>query len=346
VRRRERSTVERKGSEVSKGERGAAGMAAAAALTHADVEQLEARLNSHPNESATQRKLLACLRALKFRRPDLVARCGLPLLAAGGRALGKAEVWDVREQVYLACLELHMFDHAEAQLLMLQDKFPKSFRVRGLSGMLSEARGGASGISRQTATKHYEDAVAIYDGIIKDEPANAFARKRKSCAMRGLGSPEAIASSVGLLNEYLELYPTDVESWRELAELYLENGHVEAAKFALEEVLMLSPVNYVNHTMLADTLYTLGDHATARKYYAQSLELNGTPTNARASMGMILCTTALNGKRGASTEEKSTNTALFECGKLALMDCYAHLPANNGGKEVSKLAKRWLKMAA
>uniref|UniRef100_A0A7S0W6L3 ER membrane protein complex subunit 2 n=1 Tax=Hemiselmis tepida TaxID=464990 RepID=A0A7S0W6L3_9CRYP len=318
---------------------------AAATLRQADVEELETKLNTHPEDSAIQRKLLACLRALKTRRPDLVARAGLPLLAGGGRGLGKSEVWDVREQVYLACLELHMWDHAEGQLDQLQAKFPKSVRVKGLQGMMSEAKGGASGVSKADATKHYEAALGVYKEVLEEDPANAFALKRKVCCMRGLGSPEALATAVGYLNEYLELYPTDVESWRELSEAYLEQGHVEAAKFALEECLMLSPVNYINHTMLADTLYTLGDHATARKYYAQSLELNNTPTNARAALGMVLCTTAINGKRGATQEEKTNNGALFEVGKTALVESYEHLPPNNAGKEVVKLARRWLKMA-
>ena len=113
-----------------------------------------------------------------------------------------------------------------------------------------------------------------------------------------------MAESIRLLNEYLGLYPTDIDGWRELGEWYLEAGHVEAAKTALEECVMLAPINYVTHTMLADTLYTLGDFATARKYYAQSLELNGSKTNARAALGMVLCTTAINSKRNSTADEK------------------------------------------
>lgn len=121
-------------------------------------------------------------------------------------------------------------------------------------------------------------------------------------------APTGMVESVKLMNEYLELYPTDMDAWRELAELYLEMGHVEAAKTALEECVMLSPINYVSHTLLADALYTLGDFGTARKYYAQSLELNGAATNARAALGMVLCTTAINSKPKATAEEKVTNT--------------------------------------
>ena len=122
---------------------------AAFALTNADMEALEAKLNQSPEDSGVQRKILACIRARKMRRPELVVRCALPILANGGKVLGSSEVWDVREQFYLACLELHMFDHADYQLDILKTKFPGSIRVRGLSGMMYEAMAGSSGISKE-----------------------------------------------------------------------------------------------------------------------------------------------------------------------------------------------------
>lgn len=114
-------------------------------MTNADVEALEKKLSSTPDDSGVKRKLLACLRARKMRRPDLVVRCAMPLLSGGGRGgLRVSEVWDVREQFYLACLDLHMFDQASAQLDELKAKFPGSVRVRGLQGMFLEAQAGSS----------------------------------------------------------------------------------------------------------------------------------------------------------------------------------------------------------
>lgn len=49
------------------------------------------------------------------------------------------------------------------------------------------------------------------------------------------------------------------------------------------------PVNYLTHLKLADVLYSLDDVPLARKYYAQSLELN-REANPRAAIGMVLCT--------------------------------------------------------
>jgi hypothetical protein len=51
----------------------------------------------------------------------------------------------------------------------------------------------------------------------------------------------------------------------------------------------LQPVNYLTHLKLADVLYSLDDMPLARKYYAQSLELN-RDNNPRAALGMVLCT--------------------------------------------------------
>lgn len=80
------------------------------------------------------------------------------------------------------------------------------------------------------------------------------------------GNPEGMNDAIKALNEYLLLFPTDVEAWREMADIYLSLQQIEQAKFALEEVVMLSPINYVSHLKLAEALYTLGDFSTARKY--------------------------------------------------------------------------------
>jgi cytochrome c-type biogenesis protein CcmH/NrfG len=85
------------------------------------------------------------------------------------------------------------------------------------------------------------------------------------CMFRAQGSPEAMNEAIKALNEYLLLFPTDADAWREMADIYLDLQQIEQAKFALEEVVMLSPINYVSHLKLAEALYTLGDHSTARK---------------------------------------------------------------------------------
>ena len=85
------------------------------------------------------------------------------------------------------------------------------------------------------------------------------------CMLRSLGTPEAFSEAIKSFNEYLELYPADVETWKEMADMLLELQQVEQAKFALEEVVLLSPINYISHLKLAEALYTLGDYINARK---------------------------------------------------------------------------------
>jgi hypothetical protein len=121
---------------------------AAATVTQADLENLEKALNASPNDAGVQRKLLACLRARKARRPDLVIRCGVSLLARQSN-LGSTEVWDVREQVLLGALDLHIFEVAQEQLKLLEKQFPGSKRVKGLQAMFLEASACRSGISKQ-----------------------------------------------------------------------------------------------------------------------------------------------------------------------------------------------------
>jgi hypothetical protein len=118
---------------------------AAAALTPADIEALERKLRASPRDHGTNRKMLASLRARKMRRPDLVVGCAQFLLGGSGiKLLGASEVWDVREQFFLACLDLHMMEHAQHQFDLLTAKFPGSVRVQGLKGMMLEAYAGQS----------------------------------------------------------------------------------------------------------------------------------------------------------------------------------------------------------
>jgi tetratricopeptide (TPR) repeat protein len=121
---------------------------------------------------------------------------------------------------------------------------------------------------------------------------------------------EIISHFCRQMNEYLAVFPTDVDAWRELGDMNLEIQNIEAAKFAFEEVLMLSPINHVSHTTLADCFYTLGDFVTARKYFSQSLELKPTG-NARAALGLILCTTAINSSRSSKAEDKASTFTFY-----------------------------------
>jgi hypothetical protein len=49
-------------------------------------------------------------------------------------------IWDVREQVFLAALDLHLFKIARTQLDALVVRFPTSARVKVLEGMMFECQ--------------------------------------------------------------------------------------------------------------------------------------------------------------------------------------------------------------
>mmetsp|Transcript_67161 Transcript_67161/g.160199 ORF Transcript_67161/g.160199 Transcript_67161/m.160199 type:complete len:195 (-) Transcript_67161:115-699(-) len=182
----------------------------------------------------------------------------------------------------------------------------------------------------------------IYDKILEEDPVNVTAHKRKVAVHRGKGTPEGLKEATVALNQYLDMYPTDADGWREMADMYLEQQHVEHARKALEEVVMLTPVNYMAHLKLADALYTLEDYTTARKYYAQSLELN-PERNPRASIGLILTTTATDAPKGKAGKGDSTNTALYRVARDTLLTQYDSLPRGAPGATIAPLVKSWLR---
>ena len=50
-----------------------------------------------------------------------------------------------------------------------------------------------------------------------------------------------------MLVSYLETYKCDHESWLELAELYLAEYEYEKSAFCFEELILISPANYLYH---------------------------------------------------------------------------------------------------
>ena len=71
------------------------------------------------------------------------------------------------------------------------------------------------------------------------------------------------------------------------------------------------------HLKLADVLYSLDDMPLARKYYAQSLELNDT-SNPRAALGMVMCTASINAK--GKNKSDAANSKLYQIARLILLE--------------------------
>eukprot|EP00808_Paulinella_micropora_P002805 g75771.t1 len=239
--------------------------------------ELERKLSAASATGAsirTQQQLLKYLKDKGFRRPDLEVKFGYELISKHKSAL-KQEVWSVYETVYLAALDLHDSQLAQSCLSALQTNFPKSVRVQ-----LLEARG-------YEAEEKYSKAQKIYDAILKDDPANAAARKGNVCLQKARGNT---TEAIKLLVEYLEVFTSDTEAWQELTDLYIACCKFELAKFCAEELVLLQPELWVHHCLYAEILYQLGGKENleqAMDYFAQSLELR-PKANLRALYGLAM----------------------------------------------------------
>ena len=54
-----------------------------------------------------------------------------------------------------------------------------------------------------------------------------------------------------MLVSYLETYKCDHESWLELAEIYLSEYEYEKAAYCYEELILISPSNYLYHQVFS-----------------------------------------------------------------------------------------------
>jgi len=196
-----------------------------------------------------------------------------------------------------------------------------------------ECQATSSTLTAAKAAEEAAKALDIYDFIIEEDPFNATARKRRVCVQKASGTPQDMAGAARSMNDYLDMFPQDHEAWKEMADIYLEQQQLEHAKKALEEVIMLQPVNYANHLKLAEVLYSLDEVVLARKYYAQSLELN-RESNPRAAVGMVLCTTAINAKSKGKSD--AVNAKLYNVARQLLLQTAV------SGTSEEKAMQKWL----
>ncbi|KAL6073887.1 ER membrane complex subunit 2 [Balamuthia mandrillaris] len=286
-------------------------------------------LQQAPKDWHSARQLLRFLRLNKLRRSDVVLQFGPNLLAKHASALGD-EVWTVREQVFEASLDVGALNEAEELLRQLQKQFPNSRRVERLKGMMKEAEGDL-GAARE-----------IFDAIIEEEPTDAITMKRRICLHKA--SKETRDQAIKELNDYLKVFMADTDAWQELGDLYLDQQQYEYAAFCYEELILADPFNYHFHNRYAEILFTLGDHVTARKYFAQSLELNNE-NNARAMFGLCICSKAIDSKKGGGAKaDKDSNGQLFQHGRNALLAKYTE-KAQNSSLELEVVTAALNKMA-
>lgn len=225
---------------------------------------------------------LRYIRAHELREPALVVEEGQKLL--GGPTLSTKLVQQdpsatvaALEQICIAALDLHNHELAEQCLAQIKDHdvSKDSVRYRRLLGRCLEA------------AEDYEGALLVYEDLLKDNPCNLVALQRKYCVLR-VQQKEPPQVVLAALNEYIGQQMADVTGWYEMSKLRMSLADYKGAAYALEQVILGSPLDGNIHCELAEVYATMGgieNTSLARKHMAQALELD--PTNIRAQFGLV-----------------------------------------------------------
>lgn len=191
------------------------------------------------------------------------------------------DVWSIKEQRCLALIDCHNFESAQLHVSDFEGKFgTTSKRVRRLKAMSLEAQG------------KFDDALKIYDEMLDENPGNMLVQKRAISIVKARGDAQ---STIQRLVEYLENFEADTSAWKQLADVYLSVQRFEEALFCTAELMLASPAESQLLVRYAEICYTMGDLATARRYYAHALELQ-PKHNLRALWGIVLTSKAGSGK--------------------------------------------------
>src|SRR5579859_845140 len=96
--------------------------------------------------------------------------------------------------------------------------------------------------------------------------------KRSVALLRSIHKP---VEAINQLTSLLDVFPNDIESWAELADLYISQDMYSQAAFCLEELLLLHPFSHYVHAAYGETMWVQGKEASALKHFSRSVELCG-----------------------------------------------------------------------
>ena len=270
-------------------------------------KQLSVVEGSRSEESI--RTLLRMIRVAQVRLPGVVVKWGRYLST-------RSTAPEVLEQLFVAALDVHDMDLAAEYEAALIKRFPTGSRMARLKGMKFEAEG------------KWSEATKIYQDLVDENKANAFAQKRLVCVADGQGGNDddmALATAMGL---YLSNFQSDKAAWQRLAELHSKHHEHDRAIFCYEELTLFEPAAPHWHCRLGE-LYCGTNDLYARKHFSQSLELSkvkGVITaNARAAFGLLLVCFAL----GQKDPDDALNTALGLLAASHLKSLYTHHASND-----------------
>lgn len=194
------------------------------------------------------------------------------------------ELWNDVEQLLYACLRTGDDEAAFICVERLSDRFgPNNERVMALRGLYQEAVATDDAALR----KILED----YTQVLNENPMNVPIHKRRLALLKSLGRPQ---DAITGLVEFVDSFPTDIEAWCELSDLYESQGCIAQAIFSLEEAVIITPNAWNLHARLGELEYLAGtsasDNSVAQKHLAQAVR--------RFSRSIELCDDYLRGFYG------------------------------------------------
>lgn len=228
------------------------------------------------------------------------------------------ETWMQLASLFYACLRTGDDKSAYVCLEKLTQRFgDKNDRVMAMRGMYQEA------VAKDE--NELRNILLDYNKILSENPVNVPILKRRIALVRSLGKEQ---DAINTLVDFLEAFPTDVEAWCELADLYESQGLGSQAVYCLEEALLTIPNAWNIHARLGELEYmnalASGETSeTAQKSLAQAVQ--------RFSRSIELCDDYLRGYYGLkvavikllSTAAQS-KTAPFSEEKLRRLDALAN----------------------
>jgi len=257
-------------------------------LEMGDLEKLLLNLKNAPCSYTHQKILLDYIEESQLRRPDLVIRWGELLLKQN--KLRKVGKWRLVERLYLSSIDTMDKERIVKYEGMLLAKFPNHRRVFELVGRRREMEAAQAKNKRQLM-----DWSMKYKKLSDSDESKTSLLKRQIAA---LSQAEPGGSKVmDTLNKYLGVYQNDKETWCFMKNIYLRQMNYEQAKFCLEELLLISPSDYLLHLQYAEVLSAIGGQEydlLSLKYYQQSIWLNDEISNTRAYAGLLTCCRGIN----------------------------------------------------
>lgn len=225
-------------------------------------------------------------------------------------------MWQLYEIVLKSALELNQQDLADSCLEAIQNKFGESPRIRKLEALVLEAKGDL------------EESEQIYNELLRDDPTDVFVLKRLVAIKIATNDiPEAIKR----LNHYLSIYMSDMDAYSEMADLYLRLCDYKKAAFCVEEMIVHDPNHPMYFCKYADIMYTMDDYRTARKYYAQCIQM---------MMDVSSSDDLLNSENQLLSSMRPVYGLLMSCNALAALDRF-----ESSGTFTKKMNQELLKLA-